>query len=179
LFAVYLVSIMAFGHLENELYKETDKLIRELRAISQKAKGQTSRILGKAARPIVDALFLAAPHGRRIHKRYKSAGLNKRIRAGKGKGSVVAIYRPGNLATSFQIFRFGGAKFTLSVGAKLQKGNATGAFGPGTGRTDAYYAHMVEKKQAFVLPTWRRMESQTRERIITDLKKIITRTNTL
>jgi len=163
------------------LKSEVETLIKELQLISQKAKTQTAAILSRSAKPVVNALFIAAPHGRKIHKRYRSAGLSRRIRAGRGKGSVVAIYRPGNLAASFQTFRFKGAKYRVTIGAKLAKGSATGAFGPGTGRTDAYYAGMIEKgtkntsARPFVGTTWGRMRAQTRNSIITDLQKLIKR----
>jgi len=165
----------------NHLQQEVGELIKELRQISDKAKGQTSRILTRASKPVINALFVAAPHGTKIHKRYKSAGLSRRIRAGRGKGSVVAIYRPGNLASSFTAFRFSNSKFRVVIGAKVAKGQAIGAFGPGTGKYDAYYAGMVEKgtkkssPQPFVAPTWARMKDGTRQAIIADLKKLIKR----
>ena len=158
-----------------ETAREINALMRELRGVSDKCKTQTSRILGKNARPIIDALFAAAPHGTKIHKRYKSAGLSGRIRAPRGKGSVVAIYRPGNLATSFKAFRFKGAKFSLQVGAKFQKGSSSGAFGPGTGRNDAYYTHIVEQRDPFIEPTWNRMQPIVERGIIADLKRVILR----
>lgn len=159
------------------LDKEVENLIKELRSITDKAKGQTSRILGKQTKPVVDSLFAAAPHGKKIHKRYKKAGLNKNIRAGAGKGSVVAIYKPGNLATSFKAFRFKGAKYSIQVGAKFQKGEANGTFGPGTGRNDAYYTHIVEQRDPFIIPTWLRMREGVKRGIIGDLQKVIKRTN--
>lgn len=155
--------------------QEIQNLMRELRGVSEKCKTQTSRILGKNARPIIDALFAAAPHGKKIHKRYRKSGLSGRIRAPRGKGSIVAIYRPGNLATSFKAFRFKGAKFSLQVGAKFQKGDATGAFGPGTGRNDAYYTHIVEQRDPFIEPTWNRMQPIVERGIISDLKRVIQR----
>lgn len=162
-------------HLANmSLEKEVEALVRELRQISQTSKRQTSRILGKNARTITDALFAAAPHGNKVHKRYRSAGLSKRIKAGAGRGSVVAIYRPGNLATSFKLFRFRGAKYSIQVGAKFQK-NAVGTFGPGTGKNDAYYTHIVEQRDPFIIPTWLRVKNAVTNGIITDLKKIIER----
>lgn len=165
----------------NHLRAEVETLIKELQLISKSAKSQTSRILHKNAKPIIDALFLAAPHGKKIHKRYKSAGLSRRIRAGRGKGTVVAIYRPGNLATSFRVFRFKNARFNIVVGAKIQKGQPTGAFGPGTGRSDAYYAGMIEgggrynHARPFVKPTWARLREPTRQAVIADLQKLIKR----
>lgn len=159
------------------LVEEIDQLIRDLRLVSQTSKRQTSRILGKNAKPIADALFLAAPHGTKIHKRYRKAGLSKKIRAPRGKGSVVAIYRPGNTATSFKLFRFKGAKYSIQVGAKFQKNNATGAFGPGTGKNDAYYTHILEQRNPFIIPTWARMKAGVESGIISDLKKLIEKAN--
>ena len=159
------------------LTNEIEQLIRDLRLVSQTSKKQTGRILTKNAKPIVDALFLAAPHGHKIHKRYRSAGLNKRIRAPKGKGSVVAIYRPGNLAMSFRLFRFNRAKYSIQVGAKFQGKNATGAFGPGTGQYDAYYTHILEKKDPFIIPTWNRMKAGVEAGIIKSLKRVIKSAN--
>lgn len=157
------------------LNNEVNELIKRLRMVSQTSKRQTSRILGKNAKPIADALFAAAPHGKKVHKRYKKAGLNKSIRTPRGKGQVVAIYKPGNLATSFKLFRFKGAKYSIQVGAKFQK-NPTGTFGPG-GKQDAYYTHIIEKRDPFIIPTWLRMQKSVESGIITDLKKVIERTN--
>lgn len=157
------------------LNNEVNELIRRLRMVSETSKRQTSRILGKNAKPIADALFAAAPHGKKIHKRYKKAGINKSIRTPKGKGQVVAIYKPGNLATSFKLFRFKGAKYSIQVGAKFQK-NPTGTFGPG-GKQDAYYTHIVEQRDPFIIPTWLRMKQGVEAGIISDLKKVIERAN--
>jgi hypothetical protein len=157
------------------LNNEVNELIKRLRMVSQTSKRQTSRILGKNAKPIADALFAAAPHGKKIHKRYKKAGLNRGIRAPRGKGQVVAIYKPGNLATSFKLFRFKGAKYSIQVGAKFQK-NPTGTFGPG-GKQDAYYTHIVEQRDPFIIPTWLRMKQGVEAGIIADLKKVIERAN--
>lgn len=164
------------AHLKNEV----ETLIKELQGISDKAKRQTSRILGKAAKPVTLALFSAAPVGRAPHYRYRKVGLSKRIRASRGKGQRVATYYPGNLANSFNVFRFRNAKYRVTVGAKLAKGSAEGTFGKG-GRTDAYYAAMVEKGTAhssarpFVGPTWNRMKPIVRMWIIQDLQKLIKR----
>jgi hypothetical protein len=155
------------------LNNEINELVKRLRLVSETSKRQTSRILGKNAKPITDALFVAAPHGKKTHKRYRKAGLNKSIRTPRGKGQVVAIYKPGNLATSFKLFRFKGAKYSIQVGAKFQK-NPSGTFGPG-GRQDAYYTHIVEQRSPFIMPTWLRMKQGVENGVIRDLKRVIER----
>lgn len=163
--------------MDAQLQREIDELGKELRRISSNAKNQTSRILGKGARPLVYALFAAAPHGRKMHKRYSAM---KGRRAKRGSGNVVATYAPGNLAASFAVMRFRNAKYRVTVGAKLAKGSAQGNFGP-MGKSDGYYAHMVEKgtknskAQPFVLPTWIRMEPTVKNIIIADFKRVIKR----
>lgn len=152
---------------------DVNDLIRRLRMVSETSKRQTSRILGKNAKPIADALFAAAPHGKKVHKRYKKAGLNKSIRTPRGKGQVVAIYKPGNLATSFKLFRFKRAKYNIQVGAKFEK-NGIGEFGP-FGKQDAYYAHIVEKRDPFIIPTWLRMKNTVETGIIKSLQRVIKR----
>ena len=167
-------------NMQQELNREIQVLMKELRGISNKAKSDTQRILSKAGKPLVAALYSAAPHGKKVHKRYSTVKLVKGIRARKGGGNVVATYAPGNLAASFTILKFKGKEFSVTVGAKLAKGAAAGNFGP-FGKQDGYYAHMVEKgtkntaKRPFVAPTWMRMRDGVKNRIILELKKKIKR----
>ena len=163
-----------------ELNREVEQLTRELQIVSKNARRDTLRILKKSAKPFVFALEINAPESERPHKRYSTAKLVRRIRAPKGRGNVVATYMPGNLGASFQFLNFRGAKYQVTVGAKLAKGNSQGVFGPG-GRTDGYYAHMVEKgtknsrARPFVLPTWNRYREATRRAVVEEFKKKIQR----
>ena len=169
--------------MSNSTQQEVAQLIGELREISKKAKSDTSRILKVSAKPLVSAISIAAPKstGRKIHKRYSTVKLSKKIRAGRGKGTVVATYAPGNLAASFAVLPFSSKlKYKVVIGAKLAKGSAKGDFGP-NGRTDGYYAHMVERgtrhsqQHPFVGPTWARMKEPTKTLIITKIKRKIKR----
>lgn len=83
-----------------------------------------------------------APKSSKVHKRYSTAKVNKKMRAPKGMGTVVATYHPGNLAQSMQVLKFSRAKTKVYVGSKLAKGGARGTFGLGS-RTDGYYLGMV------------------------------------
>jgi len=159
------------------LQEDIQRAIKDLRDVSVKAKRQTSYILGKRSKSITDALFASAPHGTKVHKRYAKAGLSKGVRAPNGRGTVVAIYRPGNLATSFKTFRFRGAKYTVQVGAKFEKRGGRGTYGPGTGQNDAYYTHIVEQREPFIIPTWLRMKNTVETNIVGDLKRLIERAN--
>lgn len=166
--------------MSNSTQQEVAQLIGELREISKKAKSDTSRILKVSAKPLVNALFIAAPHGKKVHKRYSTVKLSKKIRAGRGKGTVVATYAPGNLAASFAVLALKKQDYRVTVGAKLAKGSAKGDFGP-HGRTDGYYAHMIEKgtrnmtARPFIGPTWARMKEPTKILIVNNLKKKIKR----
>ena len=166
--------------MNEQLAKEVDELLKEFRQIARNAKRGTSAILTKSAKPVVAALYRAAPHGRKVHKRYSTAKLVKSIRAPKGRGNVVATYYPGNLAASFDVLRFRQSKYAVFVGAKLAKGTAQGVFGP-FGKTDGYYAHMIEKgtrhtpPRPFILPTWIMMKERTQKTIVEGLKAKIKR----
>lgn len=170
---------MANSSIHRELADEVAALINELKGVSIKSKRQTARILNKAVKPLVMALFVAAPTSSKTHYRYQRHGL-KGTRASKGKGIKVAAYKPGNLAGSFQVLRFRNAKYSVVVGPKIAKGyNNTGTYN--ATRSDGYYAHMVERgtkhsaARPFVGPTWIRMREPVRYWIIEDLKKTIKR----
>ena len=160
---------------------EVQELMRELRAIASNAKRLTARTLTVATEPLIAELNVAAPIGTRVHKRYSTPKAARSIRAGRGKGVVVATYKPGNLAFSFQRFRFRGAKYSVQVGAKLAKGAAAGDFGGFGGRSDGYYLHMVEfgtrhmSARPFVRPTWAKMKEPVRALIVQRLQKQIKR----
>lgn len=162
------------------LNKEAVELIKELNAISKNAKRSSGIILVKAARHVVNAIFRAAPHGRKIHKRYNTVKITKAFRAPKGMGRVAATYYPGNLAASFDVMRFRQSRYAVFVGARVAKGIGEGTFGP-FGKTDGYYAHMIEKgtrhtpPRPFVEPTWNAMKEKTRQRIVQGLKDKIKR----
>jgi len=84
----------------------------------------------------------AAPKSRKVHFRYNTAKLTKKIRAPKGSGKIVATYTPGNLGRSINVLKFNRAKSKVFVGAKLAR-TTTGNFSGR--RVDGYYMHFTEK----------------------------------
>ena len=92
---------------------------------------------------MASAIAQATPRGPSMHYRYNTSKANKGMRAPKGMGTVVASYSPGNLKGSMQVLKLNRSKTKTYVGARLAKGKASGNFGP-AGRSDGYYAHMVD-----------------------------------
>ena len=116
--------------MNNDLGVEVNALIFELQRLSAAIQKGIKGDLKAPARELVSAIQARAPKGKKTHSRY-----NKGIRkAGKGKGKVVATYKPGNLKRSFRIL------------GKLRPMKAGVMVGPLLGGkvTDGYYAHFVE-----------------------------------
>lgn len=102
-----------------------DELVAKLTKIGDPKKTRSTmlKILRKQARPIVMAARNEAPMSKKAHKRY----------GGKGSGTVLATYQPGNL------------KKSIVVGASKSI-NPSVWIGPGSGakrRYDGYYGHIV------------------------------------
>ena len=131
---------------------------------------------------LASAAESAAPKGRRIHKRYSTAKVNKAIRAPKGMGTVIATYSPGNLARSMQVLKLRRTKSAVYVGANLAKGTAKGNF---SGiRADGYYLHMVEGGtrnwpggKPFFMATWNRAKPRVTKIMLDQFTLIAQRFN--
>lgn len=106
----------------------------------------TPEVRERVLRPAAEILQRAAQanvrDAKRAVKRYGTGKFSKRIKAPKGKGTVVATYEPGNLRLSMQVLKFKRSK-ALFVGAKVMKRTPSGTFGKGR-RADGWYAHFIE-----------------------------------
>ncbi len=122
---------------------EIEAVLRKLMAFSKNIEADRKRIFTLGGAYFAATVEAAAPVGKKVHKRYSTAKVNRAIRAPKGMGNVVATYYPGNLARSIRVLDLRRAKYAVYVGARLQKGSATGQFS-GT-RVDGYYMGMVEE----------------------------------
>lgn len=148
--------------IDRELRQEISNVIMSLKEISSDLKKDSGTALRAGGKVILGAIQSRAPIGKKVHKRYSTAKLNRRMRAPKGSGKVIAAYYPGNLRGSFGIMRFRRSN-AVFVGPRVTKGRfmgAAGAYTPiyGRGAYDGYYAHMVEhgtrnsSGKKFVLP---------------------------
>ena len=79
---------------------------------------------------------------RQVNRRYSTAKVVNKIRAPKGKGTVVAEYHRGNLARAQEILKLRRQKYTVSVGTKVRRGRSAKGVFKGT-RVDGYYMKMV------------------------------------
>jgi HK97 gp10 family phage protein len=167
--------------MDANLQREITELISRLGKMSEQAKRQTTRILSKAAAPLVDEIQARAPVSDEDHYRYSTPKAAKSIRAPKGSGKKIATYTPGNLERSFNVLRFRRAKSAVFVGATLDKTGSTGTF---TGkRTDGYYLAWQEygapnagiPPRPFVGPARDAAGGEVLQLAIADFKKTIER----
>lgn len=125
-----------------------NQLSKEFKEVSKNLSNPGARReVAQAALPfVIPAIQNASPVGKRIHKRYNTPKLTKKLRAPKGYGRVVATYYPGNLRQSVIDLATRKAKFRKSpavvVAPFYGRRGSKGTFGKGK-RVDAYYAHMV------------------------------------
>jgi len=98
-------------------------------------------ILRKGAAVIRKEARQRAPKADDFVFRYKKLGSNK---AKKGKGSVVAAYKPGNLAKAIATLNFRKSKNSLFVGARTRNTKKIFLVGEKVSQSDGYYAHFVE-----------------------------------
>ena len=75
--------------------------------------------------------------------RYSTARVTKSIRTPKGKGNVVAVYKPSNLKKAIATMTFRRDKTGVYVGAKRGKSQAI-VQGTKAANADGYYAHFLE-----------------------------------
>ena len=107
------------GFLESEMTEVFSRFRRLGKAYAEAA----PRVAGIGGSYLASAAEAAAPKGRKTHRRYSTAKVNKSMRAPKGMGAVVATYSPGNLARSMQVMKLRRKKSAVIVGAKHTKGN--------------------------------------------------------
>lgn len=124
--------------IEQEI-NEAIKKLQKLPGVFIQNRQRVAALGGAYASAAAEA---AAPKSSKVHKRYSTAKVTKRIRAPKGLGNVVATYSPGNLGRSINVLKFNRAKSKVFVGAKLAR-RATGSFSGR--RTDGYYMAWVEQ----------------------------------
>jgi len=155
------------------LEEEVQQVIKRLRKMPAVLAKERPRINALAGAYMASTLEAAAPRGKRIHKRYSTAKVNKRMRAPKGMGTVVATYYPGNLAMSEQVLKLNRAKAFVYVGAKLAKGSGSkGTFGIGK-RADGYYLAMVHKRTPFVPQAVERSKNRIYKLMIDEYLRVI------
>ena len=75
--------------------------------------------------------------------RYATAKVVKGIRAPKGKGNVIAVYKPGNLKKAIATMTFRRDKNGVYVGARRARSQAI-IQGTKAANADGYYAHFLE-----------------------------------
>lgn len=134
------------------------KLQREVAAIGQKFRQLIASlddrtlkdILTYAAQPLVERASRSAPVSRKVHYRYNTEKLIRKLRAPNGKGIKIAAYGPGNLGRSIRALSFRKMKRSILVGPKLGRQKPSKGKFFTQARVDGWYAHFVEagtKKQ--------------------------------
>jgi HK97 gp10 family phage protein len=157
------------------LHKDIARLNDILSGVANNIKKERNKILRKAARPLVAAAQIKAPVSQTEHFRYLKQMGGK---AKRGSGKLAAIYMPGNLAGSINIMVFSRST-AIFVGPKISRSGGADVFGPGTGKYDPYYAHMVEfgtSKMAarpFMRPAWISTKTLVTDGVLEGLKKAI------
>ena len=166
------------GFLESEMTEVFSRFRRLGKAYAEAA----PRVAGIGGSYLASAAEAAAPKGRKTHRRYSTAKVNKSMRAPKGMGAVVATYSPGNLARSMQVLKLRRTKSAVIVGANLTKGSAKGNYSGM--RTDGYYLHMVEGGtrnwpggRPFFMATWARVRPRVEKIMIDQFTLIAQRFN--
>lgn len=125
-----------------------ESAVKTLRGYGNVVAENRQRIAALGGAYAASAAESAAPRSPKPHYRYSTPKVNRKIRAPKGMGKIVATYMPGNLGNSIRVLKFPKAKSKVYVGARLQKGSPSGTFGTGA-RADGYYLHMVEKRTKY------------------------------
>lgn len=116
-----------------------DNIKRVLDALSVR---ERRKVLRKAAAPMQEKARQLAPVAEKEVHRYGTEKIFRRIRAPKGKGTVVATYVPGNLEKSIQLLTFRRSP-DIFIGPKKASRNKQPVYGLSEKVVDPYYAHMV------------------------------------
>jgi len=153
------------------------KFERALKELSKIFDDKTLRkILRRGARTFIKAAKQNAPVSSRIHHRYSTVKLLKRVKAPNGRGNIVASYAPGNLKRSIRVLPMRRLKRAVLIGPKKSR-NPKGMFAGR--RTDAYYAPWVEfgtekaKPAPFIFPAWQATKTIVQRDILRDLRTLI------
>lgn len=118
--------------LDARFQAELNEAIRKIRGVAPMIKKDVQADLTEASGILVSAVQARAPQSDKAHFRYNTAKVNKGIRAPKGKGTIKAVYMPGNLKKSFRTLKFRRSE-AVFVGPKV-----------GNTMPDGYYAHFSE-----------------------------------
>lgn len=143
--------------------QEIQELIAKLQKCGKVFYENRQRVAALGGAYASAAAEAAAPKSRKIHHRYSTAKLTKKIRAPKGSGNIVASYAPGNLGRSINVLKFSRAKSKVFVGAKLAR-RAAGRFSGR--RADGYYMAFTEEGtkyqtgQKWFVSSWERSKGR-------------------
>lgn len=123
--------------------QEIEKALKALDDFGEEFKDPKERrkMLRPAAKVLQAEIRRNAPRSEQAHKRYSTAKFDKKKRAPKGSGNVVATYYPGNLERSIAVLTFRRSA-ALFVGPRIAKRGKGGEFKGAA--VDGYYAHFVE-----------------------------------
>mgnify|MGYP001810604248 FL=1 len=83
--------------LDARFQAELTDAIRKIKGIQPMIKKDLQSDLAEASSILVSAVQARAPKSDKAHFRYSTAKVIKGIRAPKGKGTIKAVYMPGNL----------------------------------------------------------------------------------
>lgn len=137
--------------MDAELQREITEIGRKFRELIASLDDRTLKdVLIYAAQPLVEKASRSAPVSRKLHYRYNTPKLVRKLRAPNGKGVRVATYGPGNLGRSIQSLSFRRMKRSILVGPKLGRQKPSKGKFVSRARVDGWYAHFVEagtKKQ--------------------------------
>lgn len=122
--------------------QEIQQAVKKLQKCGDLFKENRQRVAALGGAYASAAAESAAPKSSKVHYRYSTAKLTKKIRAPKGLGNKVASYSPGNLGRSINVLKFRQAKSKVFVGAKLAR-RASGNFSGR--RADGYYLHFTDQ----------------------------------
>lgn len=115
----------------DNIQQEINTVIRNLQALNGTIRRTIREDLKGPASLLASAIKARTPIGSKKHSRYKRITKSGK-RMPKGKGVVLATYKPGNLQKSFRVLGLRRAKAAQIVGPLL-----------GGKRIDGYYAHFV------------------------------------
>lgn len=150
--------------IRRELLLIEKKFEKVLSSLSLK---ERRKILRKAAKPLRKAAQQKAPIAEEEVFRYNTPKFSDKLRAPKGKGVVVAVYKPGNLKKAIKTMIFRRDKSAVYVGAKYGQTKAL-IVGDRAGNVDGFYAHFVEfgtihsAPRPFMRPAFESTRSQVR-----------------
>lgn len=117
--------------LNQSIQSELNEALRKLHGLERAVRKEVRSDLKAAAGLMLSSVKARVPVGTKPHKRYSTPKVSRKLRAPKGLGKVVAVYKPGNLKRSFNVLTFSRSE-AVFVGPKVGK------------MPDGYYGHFVE-----------------------------------